>query len=138
MNYLNLLLERKKNVIQKFKHVFKIKIQFYHPGCRVGLLSPIGSKIDFLGGPYFWISFMIFRYYPEIHFYAHFWNPNSGKNSLAPKNFIRRPNESLYLKTSTNQKPCPTRSSAVFLKYFGLLFYDLKIVKSNISVAKIF
>ena len=34
---------------------------------------PIGSKIDFLGRPYFWISCLIFRYYPGIHFYTHFW-----------------------------------------------------------------
>ena len=32
------------------------------------LVSPIGFKIDFLGGPYFWISCMIFRHYPEIYF----------------------------------------------------------------------
>ena len=42
-----------------------------------------------MGGPYFLISCMIFHYYPEIHFYTHFWNSNSRKkNSLTPKNSI--------------------------------------------------
>ena len=48
------------------------------PDSRVRFVSPIGSKSDF-GGPYFWISSMISRYYPEIHFYTHFWNFNSQK-----------------------------------------------------------
>ena len=30
---------------------------------------------------------MIFRYYPEIHFYTQFRNQNSRKNSLTPKKF---------------------------------------------------
>ena len=32
-----------------------------------------------LWGPYFWISCIIFRYYPEIHFNTHFWKSNSRK-----------------------------------------------------------
>ena len=44
----------------------------------MGVVSPIGSKIDFWG-PYFWISCMIFRYYPEINFYTNFWSQNSRK-----------------------------------------------------------
>ena len=38
----------------------------------MGLVSLNGSKIDFFGRPYFWISCTIFRYYPEIHFHIHF------------------------------------------------------------------
>ena len=30
----------------------------------MAVLRPYGSKIDFVRNPYFWISFMIFRYYP--------------------------------------------------------------------------
>ena len=50
------------------------------------LLSPIGSKIDF-GRTYFWSSNMVLRYYPEIHFYTHFWNSNSEKKLLDTKKF---------------------------------------------------
>ena len=52
----------------------------------MGLVSPNDSKIDFLGRPYFWISCMIFRYHPEIHFYTHFWYYNSRKKFLDTKN----------------------------------------------------
>ena len=41
------------------------------PGCRVRLVSPIGSKIDFWGILFF-NQRRDFRYYPEIHFYIHF------------------------------------------------------------------
>ena len=45
------------------KHVCE---QGYLPGCRVGLVSPIGFKIDFKGVPYFLIGCMIFCMYPQI------------------------------------------------------------------------
>ena len=48
-------------------------------------MSPFGFKIDFKGGPYFWIFCRIFRYYPKIHFYIHFWNLNSRKKFLDTK-----------------------------------------------------
>ena len=49
-------------------------------------------KSILLGGPYYWISCKIFHYYPEIHFYTHFWNQYLRKNSLTPKKFhCRRP-----------------------------------------------
>ena len=39
----------------------------------------------FFGGAYFRISCMIFRYYPKIHFYTHFWNQKSRKKFLDTK-----------------------------------------------------
>ena len=51
-------------------------------------MSLIGSKIDFKGEPYFWIG-MIFRYYPQVHFYINFWNQIHEKKFRDPKkNFI--------------------------------------------------
>ena len=37
--------------------------------------------------PYFWISCMIFRYYPLTHFHTHFWNQNLWKKFLDTKKF---------------------------------------------------
>ena len=59
-----------------------IEINFQTDGMDSWVLSALKS---ILRGPYFWIGFMIFRYYPQIHFYIHFWNPNSRKKFLDTK-----------------------------------------------------
>ena len=46
---------------------------------------PTALKSIFWGGTYFWVSCMIFRYYPDFHFYIHFWNQNSQKKILNTK-----------------------------------------------------
>ena len=58
------------------------------PSCQLVPVSPKGSKIDFLEGLFFRITGMIFRYYPEIYFYTHFWNQISEKNSEARLMYI--------------------------------------------------
>ena len=51
----------------------------------MGHVSPNGSKIDFLRGPYFCISCMIFRYYPEIQFTSTFEIEIHERKSLTSK-----------------------------------------------------
>ena len=63
--------------------------------CSSDWLTPklwVPSALEsILWGAYFSIRCIIFRYYPEIHFYTHFWNPNSRKNSSTQKFHFRRP-----------------------------------------------
>ena len=58
------------------------------PGCRMELVSPKGSKIEFFGD-FILESAAVFRYYHEIHFHIHFWNQNLRKKiPWHQKNFI--------------------------------------------------
>ena len=79
-------------IINQLKWLILYNFRFL-PWQAIGLDSWVQSALKrFWGGPYFRIGCMIFRYYPQIHFYIHFWNQNWRKNSLAPKKFnFRRP-----------------------------------------------
>ena len=84
--YFNFVFEYAINSIEKCV----LKIQFYSQAIGWDFWVPWFLN-QFLSGPFFWISCMIFRYYPEIHFDTHFWNKKSWKIFLdTKKNHFRR------------------------------------------------
>ena len=91
----------RKVAIKVTKNRRKINFVLTYFNSKAAGWDSIGSKIEFWGRPYFWISCTIFRYYPGIHFYTHFWNQNSQKirwhhkNSFSKAALSRVPSDSL-------------------------------------------
>ena len=51
----------------------------------VAMAVAIGLWNRFCEKPYFWISYMILRFYPWIYFNSHFWNKKSCQKFLGTK-----------------------------------------------------
>ena len=77
-------------IINFIRYKVKNKLHFIWiklSGCRVGLVSPIGSKIDFKGDPIFESAAWFFISILKIIFTSIFEIKIHEKNSLTPKKF---------------------------------------------------
>ena len=65
--------------IMKSRQIICQEFKIFTPTLSARSLRGYTASNRFFDKPCFWISCMIFRYYPLVLFYAHFWNQHSSK-----------------------------------------------------------